>query len=91
MPEQHAGGERDGGPPGVLQHPQPHGGLLVRASRSAGRPVSDHSRVAVVSSIMPIDAATGLSRWISSQVSTPGLRWGSSPVSSSTRIAIART
>lgn len=40
---------------------------------------------------MPIDGATGLSRCRSFQVSTPGLRWGSSPVSSSTRIAIART
>ena len=55
-----------------------------------GPPGSDHSRVAVVSSIIPIDAETGLSRWISSQDSTPGLRCGSSPVSSSTRIAIAR-
>ena len=41
-----------------------------------GPPGSDHSRVAVVSSIMPIDAETGLSRWISSQVSTPGVEVG---------------
>ena len=46
--------------------------------------------VDVVSSIIPIDGATGLSRCISSQVITPGFRCGSSPVSSSTRIAIAR-
>ncbi len=45
----------------------------------------------MVSSIIPIEGATGLSRFISSQLMTPGLRWGSSPVSSSTRIAIART
>jgi hypothetical protein len=45
----------------------------------------------VVSSIIPIDGATGLSRFISSHDMTPGLRWGSSPVSSSTWIAIART
>ena len=36
--QQHAGGERDGGAPGVLQHPQPDGGLLVRGAevRAAG-------------------------------------------------------
>jgi hypothetical protein len=39
---------------------------------------------------MPIDADTGLSRWSSSHDRTPGLRWGSRPVSSSTRIAMAR-
>ena len=77
--------------PGVLEHPQPDRGVLVRASRSARRPVSVNSRVEVVSSIMPIDGATGLSRWKSAQLSTPGLRCGSSPVSSSTRIAMART
>ena len=48
-------------------------------------------RVAVVSSIMPIDGATGLSRDSSAQLMTPGLRCGSRPVSSSTRIAMART
>ena len=48
------------------------------------------SCVEVVSSIIPIDGATGLSRCISSHDITPGLRCGSSPVSSSTRIAIAR-
>ena len=47
--------------------------------------------VEVVSSIIPIDGATGLSRCISCHVITPGLRCGSSPVSSSTRTAIART
>ncbi len=56
-----------------------------------GPPGSDQSRVAVVSSIMPIDAATGFSRWNSVQLSTPGFRCGSRPVSSSTRIDIART
>ena len=45
----------------------------------------------VVSSIIPMDGETGLSRFISSQDITPGLRWGSRPVSSSTRTAIART
>ncbi len=50
-----------------------------------------NSRVDVVSSIMPSDGATGLSRCRSDQLMTPGLRCGSSPVSSSTRIAIART
>jgi hypothetical protein len=46
---------------------------------------------AVVSSIIPSDGATGLSRWSSSHVMTPGLRCGSSPVCSSTAIAQART
>ena len=48
------------------------GSLSGRAEVRAAR-ARDHSRVAVVSSIMPIDGATGLSRWISSQVSTPGV------------------
>jgi hypothetical protein len=69
--QQHAGGERDGGAPGVLQHPQPDGRLLVRRAEVRAARL-DHSRVAVVSSIIPIDADTGLSRWISSQVSTRG-------------------
>ncbi len=56
-----------------------------------GPPGSVNSRSAVVSSIMPIDGATGLSRWKSCQLSTPGFRCGSSPVSSSTRMAMART
>ncbi len=56
-----------------------------------GPPGSAHRRVAVVSSIMPMEGATGLSRWRSVHDMTPGLRWGSSPVSSSTRIAMART
>ncbi len=46
---------------------------------------------AVVSSIIPSDGATGLSRWISSHVMTPGLRCGSRPVCSSTATAHART
>ena len=50
-----------------------------------------NSRVLVVSSIIPMLGATGLSRAISSQLITPGFRCGSSPVSSSTRTAIART
>ncbi len=54
-------------------------------------PGSDHSRVEVVSSIIPMLGATGLSRVSSAQLSTPGLRCGSSPVSSSTAIAQART
>ncbi|SHU86448.1 Uncharacterised protein [Mycobacteroides abscessus subsp. abscessus] len=40
---------------------------------------------------MPIDGATGLSRASSAQLITPGFRCGSRPVSSRTRIAIART
>ena len=56
-----------------------------------GWPFSVNSRAEVVSSIMPMDGATGFSRWKSAQLSTPGLRWGSSPVSSSTRMAMART
>ena len=54
-------------------------------------PLVSKSRREVVSSIIPIDGETGLRRFISSQVITPGLRCGSSPVSSSTRTAIART
>ena len=38
-----------------------------------------------------MDGATGLSRVSSSQLMTPGFRCGSSPVSSSTAIAQART
>lgn len=40
---------------------------------------------------MPIDGATGLRRAISDQLITPGFKCGNNPVSSSTRIAIART
>jgi hypothetical protein len=40
---------------------------------------------------MPIDGATGLRRWKSVQVMTPGLRCGRSPVSSRIRTEIART
>ena len=54
-------------------------------------PGSVNSRVEVVSSIIPSDGATGFSRCRSDHVMTPGLRCGSSPVSSSTRIAMART
>ena len=54
-------------------------------------PLVSNSRREVVSSIIPIEGETGLSRLISSHDITPGLRWGSSPVSSSTRTAIART
>ncbi len=56
-----------------------------------GWPFSSNSRRDVVSSIMPIDGATALSRFISAQLITPGLRCGRRPVSSSTRIAMART
>ncbi len=55
-----------------------------------GPPGSVNKRSAVVSSIMPMEGATGLRRWKSGQLSTPGLRCGSSPVSSSTAMAIAR-
>ncbi len=55
-----------------------------------GPPGSDHSRVEVVSSIIPMDGATGFSRSMSCQLITPGFRCGSRPVSSSTRTAIAR-
>ena len=48
------------------------------------------SRSEEVSSIMPMDALTCLSRAMSSHVITPGLRCGSSPVSSMTRIDTAR-
>ena len=54
-------------------------------------PLVSKSRREVVSSIIPIDGETGLSRLSSSHDITPGLRCGSSPVSSSTRTAIART
>ena len=54
-------------------------------------PLVSKSRRDVVSSIIPIEGETGLSRFISSHDITPGLRCGSSPVSSSTRTAIART
>ena len=53
-------------------------------------PCSNTSRE-VVSSIIPMDGATGLRVCSSDQDMTPGLRWGSSPVSSSTRMAMART
>ncbi len=56
-----------------------------------GCPGSLHSRSAVVSSIMPMEGATGFSRWKSVHDMTPGLRWGSSPVSSRMRMEIART
>jgi len=52
---------------------------------------SVNNRVDVVSSIIPIDGATALSRAISAHDITPGFRCGSSPVSSSTSTAIART
>ena len=46
---------------------------------------------AVVSSIIPIDGATGFSRCSSAHDITPGFRCGSRPVSSSTATAQART
>jgi len=54
-------------------------------------PLVSNSRRDVVSSIIPIEGETALSRFISSHDMTPGFRWGSRPVSSSTRTAIART
>ncbi len=56
-----------------------------------GAPGSVNSRRAVVSSIIPMLGATGLSRCSSSQLITPGLRCGSRPVRSSTATAAART
>ena len=73
---------------------------MIARSRTAGSlsglpkcgpPGSLQSRSAVVSSIIPMLAATGFSRVSSAQDSTPGLRCGSRPVSSSTAIADART
>jgi hypothetical protein len=69
---------------GVLEHLQAHGRTLSGLPACAGTS-------AVVSSIIPREGATGLSRWSSAQLITPGLRWGSSPVCSSTAIAHART
>ncbi len=54
-------------------------------------PGSVNNRREVVSSIIPIDGATGLRRCRSDHDMTPGLRCGSSPVSSKTRMAMART
>ena len=55
-------------------------------------PGSVNSRVDVVSSIMPMRRRDRLEPLQVRPAScTPGLRCGSSPVSSSTRIAIART
>ena len=54
-------------------------------------PFSVHSRIEVVSSIMPIDGATGLSRCISIQDITPGFRCGSSPVSLEHQAAMSAT
>ena len=56
-----------------------------------GWPFSSNSRRDVVSSIIPMLGATGFSRCRSCHDITPGFRCGSRPVSSSTRIAIART
>src|SRR5674476_621576 len=54
-------------------------------------PGTSKSRLDVVSSIMPIEGATGLSLCRSDHDITPGLRCGNRPVSSRTRIDIART
>ena len=43
-----------GVPPGVLEHPQAHGGLFVGAAVVGAARAADHSRVAVVSSIIPM-------------------------------------
>ena len=72
----------------AFEHAQPDGGSLSGLPK-CGPPFSLKSLVAVVSSIMPMDGATGLRRWKSCQLSTPGLRCGSRPVSSSTRMAMA--
>ena len=81
---------------GTADRPASSSTLSLTAGSLSGLPKcgparSVNSRDAVVSSIMPMDGATGFSRWKSCQVSTPGLRCGSNPVSSSTLIAIART
>ena len=89
--DQQAGGERDRQPARVVQRAQPNRRDPCRGCRSAPGPSVSNSRRDVVSSIMPIDGATGLSRDSSDQLITPGFRCGSRPVSSSTRIAIART
>jgi hypothetical protein len=54
-----------------------------------GPPFPD-SRSEEVSSMIPIEALTCFSRAMSSQLITPGLRCGSRPVCSITRIATAR-
>ena len=69
--------------------------IRIVSSRRAGSlsgdaqcgPPRAASRSAVVSSMIPIDAATGRSATSSSRVITPGFRCGSSPVSSRTRPA----
>ena len=60
-------------PAGVLEHPQPHGGVLVGRAEVRPARARSNSRVDVVSSIIPIDGATGLSRCSSSHVMTPGV------------------
>jgi hypothetical protein len=56
--DEQPGRERDGVAAGVLEHLQAHRRDLVGAAACAGTS-------AVVSSIIPSDGATGLSRWIS--------------------------
>ena len=51
-------------------------------------PPRAHKRSAALSSMMPIDTLTGLSRRISSARMTPAFRCGSNPVSSSTSLAM---
>ena len=77
--------------PASVERAQPDRGLLVRAAVVRPARLATRAGSAVVSSIMPMLGATGLSRVSSAQHSTPGLRCGSSPVSSSTAIAQART
>ena len=48
------------------------------------------SRSEDVSSMIPMDALTCFNRAMSSQLMTPGFRWGRSPVSSMTRMEAAR-
>lgn len=85
-----AGGERDADAAGVGEHAQPHVGVFVGRPEVGLAGVSKRRRD-VVSSIIPSEGATGARRVSSAQLMTPGLRWGSRPVSSSTRIAMART
>ena len=81
---------------GTLQRPASSSTRNRTAGSLSGLPkcgplLSVNRRLAVVSSIMPMEGATGLRRWKSAQLSTPGFRCGSRPVSSRTRMAMART
>ena len=82
-----AGGERDRydgrRPRSRADADNPESSLVGRAEVRAAR-LGPTTASPVVSSIIPIDGATGLSRCSSVHVRTPGFRCGSGPVSSST-------